>query len=244
MTVQTASTQSSSGARVGPHQARLVTFFDGQNLFGAAKRAYGYMNATYDPVLLSRHVAGSLSAALTEIRFYTGVHTQAESPALWSYWNTKIGRMRSSGVNVFHRNLAYHTEEFTLPDGSTVTRRVPREKGIDIRIALDMVRLVRENALDTIVLFSQDNDLREACDEVKMIAQSQGRFVRIRSAFPQMEDPAKATKQRGIEKTEWHPIARSVYDSCCEAPGGATGAPISAFGAALQAALAKPLGTS
>lgn len=233
----------SSGSFHGPSQARLITFFDGQNLFGAAKRAYGYARATYDPLLLSKHVAESLACQLKEVRFYTGIHKHTENPTLYSFWQSKLKRMANAGVRVFSRDLEYHTEEIELPDGTKRKFRVPREKGIDIRIALDMVRLVRAQELETIVVFSQDNDLIEACNEVKEISQEQRRFVRIRSAYPIPDDPAKAKRERGIDQTEWHRIQRSAYDACCDAAvTHSSKADISHFGAALQAALANSQG--
>jgi uncharacterized LabA/DUF88 family protein len=39
------------------------------------------------------------------------------------------------------------------------------EKGIDVRIAIDVIRLAHRNAYDVALLFSQDQDLSELCVE-------------------------------------------------------------------------------
>ena len=59
------------------------------------------------------------------------------------------------------RYLRYHEEEKELPDGTTDTVYVPREKGIDLRLALDVVRMARTNQFNAALIFSQDQDLAE-----------------------------------------------------------------------------------
>ena len=66
--------------------------------------------------------------------------------------------MRRSGVLVTSRPLRYYDTEVPLPDGSTETVLTPQEKGIDVRLALDVVRLTRSNQLDVALIFSQDQD--------------------------------------------------------------------------------------
>jgi uncharacterized LabA/DUF88 family protein len=62
-------------------------------------------------------------------------------------------------VSVYSRPLAYSDEDVTLPDGSTTTIRLPREKGVDVRLALDVVRYARDGSYEVAILFSQDQDL-------------------------------------------------------------------------------------
>jgi hypothetical protein len=88
---------------------------------------------------------------------------------------------------------------------------VGQEKGIDIRIALDMVRMARAGVLDVVLLFSQDQDLSEAADEVKAISRDQDRWIKVACAFPQ-----GAVKCRGVNGTQWIPIDRATYDQCLD----------------------------
>src|SRR6185437_12248308 len=141
-----------------PARPRLMTFFDGQNLFGSAKELYGYKIASYDPQLLSEHVAAKLGCDLIQVRFYTGVHKEQENPLLYASWTAKLRRMQNRGIITTQRTLAYTYELVTNPDGSVRRIVVPREKGVDLRIGLDMVRFARARAYDVVVLFSQDND--------------------------------------------------------------------------------------
>ena len=66
------------------------------------------------------------------------------------------------------------------------------------------------------VIFSQDQDLSEAADEVRLIAREQGRWIKLASAFP-FSPTTRNT--RGINKTDWLRIDRATYDQCLEPRG-------------------------
>jgi uncharacterized LabA/DUF88 family protein len=90
---------------------------------------------------------------------------------------------------------------------------VAQEKGIDIRLALDVVHAVRTNQCDVAVVLSQDQDLSEVADEVRFIAQEQDRWVKMVSAFP---FSPTSTNKRGVNRTDWVRISRELYDSCID----------------------------
>jgi len=64
------------------------------------------------------------------------------------------------GVRVFSRSLRYRSHKISLPDGGSRTVLVGEEKGIDVRIALDVVRMAHRGEFDVALIFSQDQDLR------------------------------------------------------------------------------------
>jgi hypothetical protein len=97
-------------------------------------------------------------------------------------------------------------------DGSLKHVRKGREKGIDVRIALDLVDTVLEKRCDAVVLFSQDQDLKEAVVDMKRISQAQERKVGIFCAFPQPQD--NKGNHRGVDGTTWFKIPKSDYDRC------------------------------
>ena len=86
-------------------------------------------------------------------------------------------------------------------------------KGIDVRIAIDVIRLAHQNTYDVALVFSQDQDLSEVASEVRVIAREQNRWVKMVSAFP---TSPTATNKRGINSTDWVPIERTLYDSCID----------------------------
>ena len=58
---------------IEPDAKRAVAFFDGQNLFHAAREAFGFSFPNFDPLELALTVAGVKGYQLTQVRFYTGV---------------------------------------------------------------------------------------------------------------------------------------------------------------------------
>ena len=207
-------TTTAAPAGEAPATKRVVAFVDGQNLFYAAKKAFGYTHPNYDVQALARHVVSQHSDwVLTETRFYTGIHDPRVNPFWNQFWTAKLGAMGHAGVKTFSRRLRYHVESVELPDGTSTSVKVGQEKGIDIRIALDLVRLVREKAVDIVLLFSQDQDLTEAVDEIKAIARQSGHTVRIVCAYP--VGPG-TTNNRGVDRTDWVRIDRTAYDACLD----------------------------
>ncbi len=83
---------------------------------------------------------------------------------------------------------------------------VGREKGIDVRIALDIVRLARSRDYDVALVFRQDQDLSEVADEIRAIAREHGRRMKIASAYP------TPSNRRGINRTDWIRLDRATYD--------------------------------
>ena len=196
-----------------PQSKRAIVFFDGQNLFHGAKEAFGYTHPNYDAQALAEWVCGQNGWQLEEVRFYTGIPTVDDNPKWNTFWSRKLSAMGKLGIHVFTRHLRYRNRPVVLPDGTRTSVLVGQEKGVDVRIALDVVRAAREGRCDVIVVFSQDQDLSEVAEEVRVIARQQSRWLRIVSAFP--TSPTCANR-RGINKTDWIRITRQVYDVCLD----------------------------
>ena len=89
--------------------------------------------------------------------------------------------------------------------------RVPGEKGIDVRIAIDVIRMAHKRLYDVALVFSQDQDLSEVADEIKEIAREQDRWIKMASSFPRNQ-----ARPRGINKTDWIPFDKTLYDNCID----------------------------
>jgi len=198
---------------VEPTTKRTVAFIDGQNLFYAAKEAFGYRYPNYEPVALVNQVCTAQAWQVTRVQFYTGIPDKMDNPFWNHFWTSKLAIMGKKGVRIFSRSLRYRNQTVVLPDGSNFTFLVAQEKGVDVRMALDIVRLARQNAYDVALIFSQDQDLTEAVEEVKQIALSQNRWIKMASAYPLSPT---SRNRRGIDKTDWLPIDRPTYDSCID----------------------------
>ena len=188
----------------GPAQPNAMAYFDAQNLYMHAKAAFGHTHPNFDPTKLHQHVCDRLGLRKTLTHLYSGIPDRKHSPFWAEYWTKRKLALKRSGVHVVTRPLRYHQYAGTL---------VPREKGIDVRLALDVVSLARKQQYDVAILFSQDQDLVEVVDEVRDISKEQGRLIRLVSVFP---TGPNATSRRGIDRTEWVTVDQADYDACLD----------------------------
>ena len=194
-----------------PSLKRAISFFDGQNLFHSAKLAFGYSFPNYDPLALTNAVCRLRGWSNVGVRFYTGIPSVEDNPAWNHFWTAKGAQLGREGVSVFTRTLRYRNRTVRLPDGNSHSYLDGDEKGIDIRIALDIVSLAHSKQFDVALIFSRDQDLSEVCDEIRLISQTQNRWIRLASAYPY--SPA-VQGFKGIYKTDWVKIDRTTYDVC------------------------------
>jgi len=197
-----------------PEIKRTIAFVDGQNLYHSVREAFGRPYPDYDIAALSGRVCFDHGWNLTQTRFYTGVPDAADNAFWHQFWSAKLAAMGRQGVYVYSRSLRYHNRAVILPNGSTHTFLAGQEKGIDVRIALDVIRLAHRNDYDVAVIFSQDQDLTEVAQEIRVIAQEQNRWIKVACAFP--SSPTLGNR-RGINGTDWVRIDRATYESCLDA---------------------------
>ncbi len=199
---------------VEPKIKNAIVFVDGQNLYRAAKDSFGYNYPNYNIKLLSEKICSLQGWNLTTVYFYTGVPDPQDN-ALWhNFWSKKLSYMGRLGIKLFTRSLRYHNRDFLCPScNKTYTSLVGHEKGVDVRIALDVIRLAHERKYDVAVIFSQDQDLTEVADEVRRISIEQDRWIKIASAFPKSPTSRNG---KGINNTEWIKIDKKTYDACID----------------------------
>ena len=198
-----------------PKSKRVIAFIDGQNLYYGAKDAFGYTYPNFDARALVHKLCEAQGWKLIETRFYTGVPSAADNPTWNTFWTRKLAAMgKRKDVWVFSRPLRYRSRTVAAKGGKGVTTvEVGEEKGIDVRIALDIIRYGRQKSYDVALIVSQDQDLSEAADEIRMIAQEQNRWIKAVSAFARS---ARRKNTRGINKTDWIEITKKIYDACID----------------------------
>ena len=182
---------------------RVIAFVDGQNLFNAAKKAFGYHFPNYDPLKLAKLVCEQQGGQWELIRlyFYTGMPSKVKDEPRNRFWETKLAAMgRDKMVSTFSRPLFYKGD-------------VGREKGIDVRLVIDAVRFAHENLYDVALIFSQDQDFSELAVEIKRIAATQERWIKVVSAYPVSP---QSDNKIGIDKTDWFKIDKTLYDQAID----------------------------
>ena len=193
-----------------PLEKRVVAFFDGQNLFHGAERAFGYRFLNCDPLKLAKHVCGlRASWKLMHARFYTGIPSAEYDPALRAFWGAKLAQMGRQGVVNYSRDLKYSPIEFADGMGKTQVFYQPREKGVDLRLGIDAVVLGYQDQFDVALIFSQDQDFTEVVKELKAISVLKGRWIRTACAYlTDGHDPI-----HGAEPIE---VNKAIYDACLD----------------------------
>jgi len=189
---------------------RVHAFFDAQNLYQTAKECFKVNYPNFDPIKLAK-AATQLEAGreLSKIHFYTGVHKKEQNEFWHKFWMNKLAGLRRAGVDVFFRYLKYSK---SLDDaGETIIK--PREKGIDVKISIDLIRLAQKREYDIAIIFSQDTDLQEAVDELYDIRKELNIWLKLECAFPFDE---RMINPRGLNKTHWIRIEKDLYDLCLD----------------------------
>ncbi len=121
--------------------------------------------------------------------------------------------MSRAGIHVTTRPLRYRDIDTFDSQGNRVIRSIAQEKGIDVRIALDILSMALEGAYDVAVIFSQDQDLAEVVSDVKRVARIRNRWIKLACAFPVGR---QATSSRGINGTDWIRMDAEFYNSCLD----------------------------
>lgn len=190
------------------NRPRADFFIDGQNLFLTAKSMYGYRHPNFDVVELCTSLAQSKGFQKGRIHFYTGMPGATENPEWHEYWQRRFDALRASGVQVFSSPLRYRLKREYNQNGRLCEFMQPTEKGIDVRIALDIVKSSLRGCR-ALFLLSQDNDLSIAMQEANDVAQEARRRISLFSAYPVSDH----VRSRGVEGTTWVPMTREFYDS-------------------------------
>lgn len=196
-----------------PANKRTIAFIDGQNLYHTARQAFGYTYPNYDVQKLARAISTQKGWDLKRVHFYTGVPDPTDNVFWHGFWRNKLAMMGRRGVRVYSRALIYRNKTVPLPDGTTHTFLAGEEKGIDVRLALEVLDLAHRNEYDVALIFSQDQDLSELADLIRAVVGYQNRWIKIASAYP---DSPTRTYRRGIDRTDWCPVDRTMYDACID----------------------------
>ncbi len=172
-------------ARRTDPEARVMVFIDGQNVFKACERNFG--RGLVHPCLLGALIAKD--RRLVGIRYYSGVHDPRKEPRSNAAANRRHALARRTGVTVVERTLRYRWEwgidtdalgdpskhQGPPPTVTAIPFQRPREKGIDLALALDVVDLALRGLMDVAVIVSSDNDITEVARVVHSMTRAKGK---------------------------------------------------------------------
>ena len=184
-----------------------IVFFDGQNLYRGAKDAWRLQPAvgfsryswpSYDVEELAKALTAKTSGrTITQVRFYTGVPQHRQNAQWHNFWKNKLDYLEGQGIEVYRGRINEHRQE----------------KGVDVKIAIDLIRLTYEKRYELAIIVSQDRDFEPAIRFAGEIAKDQDRQLVFESHYP--VGPGSHS-DRGIPRTTWMPINKATYDACLD----------------------------
>jgi len=138
---------------------RVAIYIDGSNLYYKLKELE-IKNITYFQCgNLAKHLAGK-DREIVAKRYYIGVVRVKGG-------DRKAVRMQEGQVRLFN-HLRSKTEGFSVKKGYLMKNDgVYHEKGVDVKIAVDLLVGAYENMYDVAILISSDTDLIPAIQKIK-----------------------------------------------------------------------------
>jgi uncharacterized LabA/DUF88 family protein len=196
-------------------EQRVYIYIDGANLFNSAKRRFGYKEPNCDIAKLARAVVAlKPNRKLLQTHYYIGVPEAQHDARRNAWWNRKLMVTGKHGVKVIRRKLKPRELVIDIRGvvhhNSKTTKLI--EKGIDLRLGLDLVKHTLTQAFDVAIIFSQDGDLAEAVQDAYELAAKQKRRIAIECAYP----IDGLGPQYGISKATALEFDRVLYDACID----------------------------
>jgi len=142
--------------------SKAVVFIDGNNFYFRLKDLTLQMNCKYHLLdfnypKFAKWLVGN--DELAQVRYYIGALRRkpgnGKSEKMYADQQKLIGKLQQQNISITLGQLIQH------PDKSF------HEKGVDVRLAVEMIRLARENVYDIAYLVSSDTDLVAAVEEVQ-----------------------------------------------------------------------------
>jgi hypothetical protein len=189
---------------------RVVVFLDWQNVYRRGRDAFGLSDGVHTagqvhPMALGQRLAAQKAGReLAEVRVYRGIPTNKEDP---NRRQTAAWMKAGAGRVVVHlRPLKYLAGQ-------------PREKGIDVHLAVDYVAMAVRGEYDVGIMFSSDSDLEPALDAVAALPVTQdGRqLVHEVAAWRGDFHPPKRIGAGGATPAWCHWLNRADYDAVADA---------------------------
>jgi len=196
-----------------PDEKRCIAFVDAQSLFHAARQAYGSFYPDYDPLALSQSICKAQGWELAQVRVYTSIPSVEDNEYWHRFWLNKLRALECAGVVTWWKGWKMRKRPVHTLDGRVQMLPTALEKGVDLKMAVDILQRAHSKQFDIALVFSQDQDFADVADEIRAVARDQDRWIKIASAYPYS---SASRTFRGIDRTDWLQIDRETYDACLD----------------------------
>lgn len=148
---------------------KLMLFIDAQNVYHRARATFcpgttNHIDGQIDPWATAERIAArggprGQTVEVSGVRVYTGYHTSERDQRAYSSYRRQRAFWERTGCEVVARSLRYLGPEDVRG----------REKGVDVALAVDYVRMAIERQFEIGAIFSMDTDLAPALEYVKSL---------------------------------------------------------------------------
>ncbi|MDQ1700200.1 MAG: hypothetical protein QOG34_2063 [Frankiaceae bacterium] len=144
---------------------RVVVFIDWQNAYNRARACFHGAGSPascgqVDPLKLGHRLAGKRpDRELQQVRIYRGMPTPRHDAKGYAALRRQAAAWQRRTTRPGELHVTLHPLQY-LPG------RPPREKGVDVALAVDMVVMAVRGEYDIAILVSADTDLRPAVNAV------------------------------------------------------------------------------
>jgi uncharacterized LabA/DUF88 family protein len=184
---------------------RITVFVDYQNVHHSGHKRYcpsgdEMFKCLLDPLKLAEAIVAQRppGGVLEAIRVYRGRPDPRKEPTLASYNDRQFSEwIKEPRVLVKRRPLQYPQDW-----GAQTNVERPREKGIDVSLAIDLVRLAFERRFDVAVIVSRDSDLEPALEMVHDL-----KLGHVEAAGWEMDSRLRGAKY-------YHALGEDIFKSC------------------------------
>lgn len=166
-------------------------------MYNEARRTYGWEDrpghfGNIKPIALGRILTQDRDHELKQVRVYTGVPSAAKDKRGYAIMQRRLAAWVAAHprcVEVFPRSLRYPPRE-------------GREKGVDVELAIDLVRLAMDDEYDVAVLASGDTDLQPPLEFI--IDRYPEKFVETAAFDPEPGFEANASEPLDVSQGVHH----------------------------------------
>lgn len=190
----------------------VVVFIDYQNAHNSAHRSFcgvgtNLKDCALDPARIAEAAVKKRAPGgiISQVRVYRGHPDPRREPRLAQVSDRQKNAWQSDGrVVVLRRTLKY-------PRGwEPHWQERPREKGVDVSLAVDLVRCAVDGSCDVAMVVSRDTDLEPALEA----AMELGRSMKIEASIWEGDSSLKITHNG--QKLRTHLMSRSDWSTCID----------------------------
>ena len=207
---------------------RVCIFIDAGNFYHLSLKKIGLEQLDFDFDSFAEHLAGKRSICKMGKRYYTGTVREKEGDEYSkkmmakqtrlfanlkdTCWELKTSKLRTRLETLKIDSRVKDAKKFNQAGIQEVVYERQREKGIDVKLATDLIAGAIDKKYDTAIIVSSDTDLVPAIDWVRSRELCKIEYVGFSIPDPSGEESKKTIPSLGLIKRSDHSKTLTVDD--------------------------------